>query len=178
MLKEVESYEKKISEAVNKAVSGVATSGANGSDNVNLQNAIKLWREYYEVATQAQNARNAGNTTKADYLQDEANKIKATAQALKEEADVRDHLEKSIRNYNSAVAAGVDKATAASAKSAADALKEQAKAGQEVVKAAEARQKAEEKARAAAQKRADKDQEYAEVDAIKKTTSQIENLIA
>lgn len=147
VLKEIEKYETKMSEAVDKAINNAESKTTKKVDDKNLKEAIALWKEYYNLMTKAQNASNAGRNNQADYYEKEANALVKDVQALRERAENTETVTRAMRSYNAAVEAGADKRAANDAKAAAQAQKDLAR---EIENSVKARQRATEIANAQA----------------------------
>lgn len=104
-----------------------------------IENAAKAWKQYYDLMTKAQTAKNSGRATQAKFLEDEANAIIKNNQALREQAEATEAVTKAKRNYESAQKAGADKQAA---KDAREAEKAQKDLRREIEASAKAREKA------------------------------------
>lgn len=124
-LKSLVNEAKKAGEEAAKAIKAGTDTGT--GDNNSLKDAIKLWKEYYDLMTKAQNARNANRSSQADFLEQEANKIVENVKALREQAEATEAVSKAMRNYQSAQKAGVDKTYLANLRELAKQEKERAK---------------------------------------------------
>lgn len=143
ILKDIEKYEKRMSDAVDKVINSATEKTGKKIDDKNLKEAINLWKQYYELMTKAQRAENSGKKNESAYYKQEADAIKEKAVALKDEVAIAKELEKVRRSYNAAVEAGKDKQAAQEIRENAKAQKELTK---EIEKSAQARKKAEETA--------------------------------
>ena len=103
ILKDIEKYEKRMSDAVDKVINSATVKTGKKIDDKNLKEAINLWKQYYELMTKAQRAENSGKKNESAYYKQEADAIKEKAVALKDEVAIAKELEKVRRSYNAAV---------------------------------------------------------------------------
>lgn len=150
VLKEVEGYQKKIAEAADKAAKNASKgvkAKAKSEDNKELKEAIKLWNEYYNVLTKAENRISKGDVAGGMSLRNEAEQIRTRAAALREEEKVLDRTAAARKRYEDSYRssglrdrlkteeAGL-KAIEASQKRVNELAKERRKAGQDAEKSA------------------------------------------
>ena len=98
---------KKAGEEAAKAVEA-GTAKASGN-NDNLKNAIKLWREYYNVLAQAETALRSNDNNRFSELRSEAEEIRKRASALREEKEVWDQTAAARRRYETAYSSTISK---------------------------------------------------------------------
>ena len=99
-LKSLVNEAKNAGEEAAKAIKAGTATGS--GDNKNLRDAIKLWREYYNVMTQAESALQKNDRGRFDELRKEAEEIYKKASALREEKDVWEQVAAARRKYESA----------------------------------------------------------------------------
>ena len=109
VLKEVKGYETKINDAVNKAAEKISSVGNKKANNEILKQAVSLWKEYYNVMSQAETALRGGDTGRFKELREEAKAIHERASALKQERDVWVETEAARRKYYTSQSATASK---------------------------------------------------------------------
>lgn len=124
---------KKAGEEVGKALEAGSKAGEGKlKDNKDLEEAVKLWREYYIVLRQAETAFQGGNSARAVELRTEAEAIRQRAEALKKEEEVEKQIAAVRRQYETAYSNTGNKDRLNQIKQEEQAQKELAKAVKDV----------------------------------------------
>lgn len=103
VLKEIEGYEKKISEASTKAANAIGQIGEGKVKDKTLKQAIADMREYYQMMTQAERARASGNTENANLFDTKATEaISRVTAELQKQAEGYKTVQKARLAYEAA----------------------------------------------------------------------------
>lgn len=109
VLKEIQGYEAKMNAAVDKAIDNATERTTKKANTKDLTDAIRLWREYYNVMAQAETALRGNNRGRFDELRQEAEAIRQRAAELRAEKDVWEQTAAARRRYETAYSNTVNK---------------------------------------------------------------------
>ena len=109
VLKEIQGYEAKMNAAVDKAINNATERTTQRANTKDLTDAIRLWREYYNVMAQAETALRGNNRGRFDELRQEAEAIRQRAAELRAEKDVWEQTAAARRRYETAYSNTVNK---------------------------------------------------------------------
>ena len=147
VLKEIQSYEAKMSSAVDKAIGNAASKAGKKIDNSVIKQATQDLQEYYKWLTMAEKARGSGDISGEDIYRKRAESIRAANAEMLKNAEVTKAVADAETKYQQALARAnemvMQRQQKASEKAEAQAIKEKEQAVKEYIKALQEWYKAE-----------------------------------
>lgn len=147
VLKEIQSYESKMSSAVDKAISNATSKAGSKIDNSVIKQATQDLQDYYKWLTMAEKARGSGDISGEDIYRKRADSIRAAntemfknAEATKAVTDAETRYQQALAKANEMV---LQRQQKASDKAEAQVIKEKEQAVKEYIKALQEWYKAE-----------------------------------
>ena len=147
VLKEIQSYEAKMSSAVDKAIGNATSKAGKKIDNSVIKQATQDLQEYYKWLTMAEKARGSGDISGEDIYRKRAESIRAANAEMLKNAEVTKAVADAETKYQQALAKAnemvMQRQQKASEKAEAQAIKEKEQAVKDYIKALQTWYKAE-----------------------------------